>query len=121
LREIEGGVTAPEGFKASGIHCGIKKNKPDLALIYSKVPALAWAMFTTNKVKAAPVQICIKKICQRRAQAIVVNSGNANACTGEKGIRNAERIIKATSQELGVKEEEVLMASTGIIGKPCLF
>jgi len=118
LKKIEGGVTAPEGFKASGVHCGIKKDKPDLALIYSKVPAVSWGMFTTNKVKAAPVQICIKKIRQRRAQTIVVNSGNANACTGEKGIRNAERIIKLVSQELGVKEEEVLMASTGVIGKP---
>ncbi|MEA1965607.1 MAG: bifunctional glutamate N-acetyltransferase/amino-acid acetyltransferase ArgJ [Candidatus Aerophobetes bacterium] len=118
MEEIKGGITAPEGFKVSGVWCGIKKNKPDLALIYSKVPALARAMFTTNKVKAAPVQICIERIRQKRAQAIIVNSGNANSCTGKRGIRDAERIIKTASQKLRVKEKEVLMASTGIIGKP---
>ena len=118
MREIKGGITAPEGFKASSVWCGIKRNKPDLALIYSKIPAVAWGMFTTNKVKAAPVQICIKKICQKRAQVIVVNSGNANVCTGEKGIQDAKKIIKVTSHELGVREEDVLIASTGTMGKP---
>ena len=118
MKEIQGGITAPEGFKAAGVHCGIKRNKPDLALIYSQIPATSWGMFTTNKVKAAPVQVSIKKIRSRRAQAILANSGNANACTGEKGIQDAQKMARLAAQELGIKEEMVLVASTGYIGKP---
>ena len=118
MKEIPGGITAPKGFKAAGVHCGIKKNKPDLALIYSDIPAVAWAMFTSNKVKAAPVQISIKKIRNRRAQAIVVNSGIANTCTGKRGIRDAQNMSKLAAQELGIGEEDVLIASTGHIGEP---
>ncbi len=118
MKEIQGGITAPQGFKAAGVHCGIKRNKPDLALIYSEIPATSWGMFTTNKVKAAPVQVSIKKIRSRRAQAILANSGNANACTGEKGIQDAQKMARLAAQELGIKEEMVLVASTGYIGKP---
>ena len=94
MKEIEGGITAPKGFKASGVHCGIKKNEPDLALIYSEVPSIAWGMFTTNKVKAAPVQLSIKKIRNHCAQAIVANSGIANTCTGKRGLRDAKKMAE---------------------------
>ena len=118
MKEIPGGITAPKGFKAAGVHCGIKKNKPDLALIYSDIPAVAWAMFTSNKVKAAPVQVSIKKIRNRRAQAIIVNSGIANACMGKRGIKDAQSMSKLAAQELRIREEDVLIASTGHIGEP---
>jgi len=118
MKEIAGGITAPKGFKAAGVHCEIKKNEPDLALIYSETPAVAWGMFTTNKVKAAPVQLSIKKIRNRHAQAIVANSGIANTCTGERGIRDAQKMAKLAAQELGIKEEDVLVASTGHIAEP---
>jgi len=117
MKEIQGGITAPKGFKAAGVHCGIKKNKPDLALIYSDVPAIAWAMFTSNKVKSAPVQISIKKIRNRRAQAIVANSGIANTCTGERGVKDAQKMAQLTAQELKIGEEDALVASTGHIGE----
>ncbi len=118
MKEITGGITVPQGFKAAGVHCGIKKGEPDLALIYSEIPAIAWGMFTTNKVKGAAVQVSIGKIRSRRAQAIVANSGNANACTGEKGIQDAQKMARLTAQELEIKEEVVLVASTGHIGEP---
>ena len=118
MKEIKGGITAPKGFKAAGVHCGIKKNKPDLAMIHSDVPAVAWAMFTSNKVKAAPVQVSIKKIRNRRAQAIIVNSGIANACMGKRGIKDAQSMSKLAAQELRIREEDVLIASTGHIGEP---
>lgn len=115
--EIEGGITSPLGFKAAGVHCGIKKNSPDLALILSEVPAVAAGMFTTNKVKAAPVILSQKKIRKGKARAIVANSGNANACTGKEGFENAKKMCEIVARELGVSSEEVLVASTGIIGE----
>lgn len=118
MREINGGITAPEGFKATGVRCGLKEKNLDLALIYSGSPAVAWGMFTTNKVKAAPVKISLKKIRAYRAQAIVANSGNANACTGKKGLLDASKMTKITAQELKISSDNVLVASTGIIGKP---
>lgn len=118
MKEIKGGITAPKGFKAAGVHCGIKKNKPDLALICSDVPSPAYAMFTSNKVKAAPVQVSIKNIRNRCAQAIVANSGNANTCNGERGIRDAQKMARLAAQELKIREEDVLIASTGHIGEP---
>ena len=117
MKEIPRGITAPKGFKAGGVHCGIKKNKPDLALIYSDVPGVAYAMFTSNKVKAAPVRVSMKKIRNRCAQAIIVNSGIANACTGERGIKDAQEMSKLAAQELKIREEDVLTASTGHIGE----
>jgi glutamate N-acetyltransferase/amino-acid N-acetyltransferase len=118
LKEVEGGITAPKGFKAAGVHCGIKKTEPDLALIYSEVPAVSFGMFTSNRVKAAPVDYSLRKIRRHRAQAIIINSGNANACTGEKGLKDAEKMARLIARELGVKEDVVLVASTGRIGEP---
>jgi len=117
LREIEGGITAPRGFEAAGVHCGIKKAHPDLALVYSSSPAVACGMFTTNKVKAAPIQVSLRKLRNRQAQAIVVNSGNANTCTGRQGIEDAEEMAAMAARELQISEDEVLVASTGVIGK----
>ena len=118
MKEVEGGITAPKGFKAAGVHCGIKINEPDLALIYSEVPAVSFGMFTSNKVKAAPVHYSLRKIRRHRTQAIIINSGNANACTGEKGLRDAEKMARLVAHQVGVKEDMVLVASTGRIGKP---
>lgn len=117
--EIENGITAPKGFLASGIHCGIKKKSKDLALIYSEVPANTAAVFTTSKVQAAPVLVC-KSQMEKSSQirAILINSGIANACTGDKGLQDAWDIVKDTAGLLDVYEHEVLVSSTGIIGKP---
>ena len=118
LKEIKNGITAPLGFKAAGVGCGIKKSDKDLALIYSEADALAMGMFTTNKFKAAPVIIDLKHLRESsNFKAIVVNSGSANACTGEKGIKDAEEMAKITAVHLGTKKQEILVASTGVIGK----
>ncbi len=117
MKEIKGGITAPLGFKAAGVHCGIKENRPDLALIYSEVPAVAAGAFTTNKVKAAPVILSQKKIRKGEAQAIVVNSGNANACTGKRGFEDAVKMCELTAKKLAIAPEKVLVASTGVIGE----
>ncbi len=128
MKEIKGGITAPRGFKAAGISCGIKKGgKPplkrgaaeaakDLALIYSEVMAKAAAVFTTNQVKAAPLKVSAEHIKDEKAQAIVINSGIANAATGKKGLKDAEEMTQATAQILGIEKENVLVASTGTIG-----
>ncbi len=118
MKTITGSVTAPRGFVANGIKCGIKKGKLDLALIASKVPALTAGVFTTNKIKAAPVKITKERIRNGRAQAIVVNSGNANCLTGKRGLKDAIDIARCVSRSLWIGEEDVLIASTGIIGKP---
>lgn len=114
---ISGGVTAPKGYKATGIYAGIKKKKKDMALVYSVVPAKAAGTFTTNLVKAAPV-LWDKKIVEEygAAQAIVINSGVANACTGALGVENNQKMAAAMAEQLGLKAEEVLTASTGVIG-----
>jgi glutamate N-acetyltransferase/amino-acid N-acetyltransferase len=117
LREIHGGITAPRGFEAAGVYCGIKKMHLDLALIYSRAPAVACGMFTTNKVKAAPIRVSLRKLRNRQAQAIVVNSGNANTCTGGQGIKDAEEMAAIAARQLGISEDEVLVASTGVIGE----
>ena len=112
-----GGVTTPIGFKTGGINCGIKKSdKNDLAMIVSEVPGVTSIMTTTNVVKAAPILWCNKVMNNPYKQAVVVNSGNANACTGPKG----EEAVMATANKaavvLGIQPEEVLIASTGVIG-----
>jgi len=112
-----GGVTTPIGFKTGGINCGIKTSgKSDLAMIVSEVPAVTSIMTTTNVVKAAPILWCNKVMNNPYKQAVVVNSGNANACTGPKG----EEAVMATANKaavvLGIQPEEVLIASTGVIG-----
>jgi glutamate N-acetyltransferase/amino-acid N-acetyltransferase len=105
-------------FKAIGIHCGIKKKKRDLCIIYSEKKSVAAATFTTNKVKAAPVILNMDNIKSSNTQAIVVNSGNANACTGDEGLTNAYNMAKSVADSLGLSPKEVLVASTGIIGVP---
>ena len=107
------------GFKAAGMHAGLKKNgAPDLGLIYSDTPAAAAAVFTRNRVQAAPVLLDRQRIRSGRAQAVIVNSGNANCCTGVRGLRDAERMGAATAASLGVPADDVLVASTGVIGQP---
>jgi len=110
------GISFPKGFLASGIHCGIKKRKPDIALLYSEKPCKAVAVFTQNKVKAAHIYIC-KKYLANQIQAILVNSGNANCLTGKKGISDAQAVIKEAASVLSISYKNVLIASTGVIGK----
>lgn len=108
-----------KGFKASGISAGLKRSgKKDFCVIYSTVPAVSAGTFTTNKVKAAPVIVNMENIKNKNTQAIVVNSGNANSCTGVTGLNNAYKMIEETAQELNLAPQEVLVGSTGIIGVP---
>ncbi len=117
MKEIEGGITAIEGIRASGISCGIKGEEKDLALIYSENPAVFDAVFTKNKVKAAPVLLSEIHAESKIARAIIINSGNANACTGNAGMRDAVAMVEEVSKELGVPKERVMVASTGVIGQ----
>jgi glutamate N-acetyltransferase/amino-acid N-acetyltransferase len=118
-RKSRGGITYPEGFMASGLSCGIKKkSKPDLALLVSEGACLATGMFTVNRIKAAPVVLSQRRIRAGHANAIVINSGNANACTGEAGMQDALRMTEKVSQFLTCNAKEVLCASTGVIGRP---
>ncbi|MER3524036.1 MAG: ornithine acetyltransferase [Ignavibacteria bacterium] len=113
------GITLPRGFRAVGIHCGIKKAKKDLALIVSDVPATAAAVFTQNRVQAAPVLLSKRHFSLRKTfRAIVINSGNANACTGDRGYADACTMVEVAAEALGVYPTEVLVASTGVIGEP---
>ena len=108
-----------QGFLFSGISAGIKKDgKRDLGLIYSEVPAQVAGLFTTNAVKAAPVQLDRERIKKGLCQAIVVNSGNANACTGSRGLKDAQRISWLVAKQLGINERLVFPSSTGVIGSP---
>lgn len=118
MKLIEGGIMAPLGFVASSLHCGIKRKREDLALIYSEVPAVAAGLFTTNRVKAAPVKLSKVHLKDNRAQAILINSGNANSCTGKDGLKAAKLIAKLAAFRLGISKEDLLVASTGIMGRP---
>lgn len=111
-------MKVPRGFKAAGISCGIKEGAKDLALIYSEFEASACGLFTSNRIKAAPVLYSRRRLRRGRARAIIANSGCANACTGPKGLRDARRMAQAVARALGVPEGEVLVASTGVIGEP---
>lgn len=116
--KLKAGVTAPLGFKAAGIHCGIKRIKKDLALIYTGTPATAAAVFTLNKVQAAPVVVSKTHLNKSNTfRAIIINSGNANACTGDRGFRDAVEMAEVTASTLGIKPYEVFVASTGVIGE----
>lgn len=118
MKSISGGVCAPQGFLAGGLACGLKKSqKPDLALIYSEVPAQAAGLFTTNKVQAAPIGLSKAHLQDGKAQAIIANSGNANACVGASG-QAAEAMGEAAAKYLGIPAQSVLVASTGVIGVP---
>lgn len=119
MKKVKGSVCAPEGFLSSGISCGLKRSgKKDLAIIFSKVPATASGLFTTNSVKAAPVIVTSKQIKSGIARAIIVNSGSANCCTGAKGLKDAEKMIELTASALKIAKKRVLVSSTGSIGKP---
>lgn len=118
--EIDGGITAPEGFLSSGVHCGVKEgfNKKDLALIYSKVKCTAAGVYTSNKVKGAPILVCQKHLQDDKAQAIICNSGNANTCNGDDGLAKAEQMTEFVAKALKIDSNDVLVASTGVIGVP---
>ena len=119
MKITEGGVTAAKGFTANGIHCGIRKNKTkrDLSLIFSSVPANAAAVYTTNLVKGAPLTVTKKHLEDGKAQAVICNSGNANTCNAND-IEIAEKMSELTAAALGIQPEDVIVASTGVIGQP---
>src|SRR3989338_6973295 len=118
-KKIKGGVCAPKGFTAGGMACGIKSNgKRDLALIYSETPCAATGVFTTNKVQASCVIINRKQLAGGKAQAIIANSGNANCMTGKRGFDDSNATIADVAKALHVPAGSVLVASTGVIGKP---
>ena len=113
-----GSITSVNGFKASGLHCGIKKKRKDIALIYSETDCELAAVFTTNKYKAAPVLLGEKThLLQEKVRAVIVNSGNANACTGEEGMTNARICQHALAELIHVKSDQVIVSSTGVIGQ----
>ncbi len=115
---VQGGITAPSGFSAAGIHCGVKKAKKDLSLVVSETLATAAGVFTQNKVVAAPVVLDKEHLTLRpSARALVVNSGNANACTGEQGMLDARAMAETTAKLLSVAPADVLVSSTGVIGQ----
>lgn len=118
MKEIIGTIVSPKGFYADGIHCGVKKRKADLGWLFSEVPASAAAVFTTNQVQAAPVLVTREQLKTGKLRGVIVNSGNANACTGEQGIADAREMIALAAAQAGVASEEVAVASTGIIGRP---
>lgn len=121
VKVIEGGVCAPQGFKAGAIACGIKNpavERLDLTLIYSEFPTVGAAVYTQNQVCAAPVRLSASYLKSAEPRAIIANSGNANACTGPEGLINARTMTAATAKALGLKQREVQVCSTGIIGVP---
>ncbi|MBL9127693.1 MAG: bifunctional glutamate N-acetyltransferase/amino-acid acetyltransferase ArgJ [Verrucomicrobiales bacterium] len=126
LRPIEGSIVAPLGFRTAGVFCDIKRlgtgkgsekgQKRDLTLLVSEAPCSVAGLFTTNQVCAAPVKVCVERVRTGVAQAIVVNSGNANACTGRPGLRDAKDMTASAAKALGLRPELVLVGSTGRIG-----
>ena len=126
FHSIDGSVVAPQGFLAAGLFCDVKSlgtgigsdkgQKRDLALIVSEVPAKAAGMFTTNQICAAPVKVCVEHIANGKAQAVIINSGNANACTGPRGLKDAKEMASLMAEELLLQPEDVLVGSTGRIG-----
>ena len=126
FKEVAGAIVAPLGFMASGVFCDIKKlgtgkgsnkgQKRDLALIVSETPATVAGMFTTNQVCAAPVKVCVERVKTGAAQAVVVNSGNANACTGRQGLADAREMVSFTERALNLSAGRALVGSTGRIG-----
>jgi len=126
LKEINGSIVAATGFLASGVFCDIKKlgtgkgsnkgQKRDLALIVSEAPATVAGMFTTNQVCAAPVKVCVERMKKGTAQVVVVNSGNANACTGKQGMADAREMVSFTEKTLALSAGRALVGSTGRIG-----
>ena len=128
FHSIDGSIVAPRGFLAAGLFCDVKRlgtgkgsdkgQKRDLAVIVSEVPAKAAGMFTTNQICAAPVKLCVEHIADGNAQAVVINSGNANACTGPRGLKDAHEMAALLADELLLQPADVLVGSTGRIGLP---
>ncbi len=118
FHEIEGGVCAPKGFTAGGLHCGVRKNKTkkDLAMIACSVPCVSAAMYTQNKVFGAPIAVTRENLVNGVAQAVVCNSGNANTCNAD-GVSKARAMCRLTGEALGLSEKDVIVASTGVIGQ----
>lgn len=116
IEEIEGGITTPQGFKAAGVHSGVKYRALDLGMVFSEVPASAFVGYTSNDVKAAPVQVMMKENSPKLS-AVVINSGNANALTGRRGIEDAIAMKQAVANELNIDAKEVGVMSTGLIGR----
>jgi len=111
-------IVSPKGFKAAGIHCGIKHKKKDLAVLYSEVAASVAGVFTTNKVQAAPIKVTKEVVYEtKKMQAVIVNSGNANACTGKQGLLDAYEMQKLIAEKLGIDSKLVGVSSTGVIGE----
>jgi glutamate N-acetyltransferase/amino-acid N-acetyltransferase len=119
FHKVAGGVTAAKGFVAAGVHCGIKKKngKKDVALILSETRAAAAGAYTKNRFQAAPVLLTREHLAGGFARAIVCNSGNANACTGEQGLEDARLMARIVAEELGINPQEVAVSSTGVIGQ----
>ena len=117
----QGSVTSPQGFYAGATYAGVKKKKAenslDLGILFSEVPCVATALFTTNRIKSAPVVLSQERLWRGRAVAVVVNSGCANACTGEQGLADAAEMARLAAEGIGCSPEDVLVASTGVIGQ----
>jgi glutamate N-acetyltransferase/amino-acid N-acetyltransferase len=120
MKLLKGNIGDVPGIRAVGVHAGLKLKRRDMALLLSEVPASAAAVYTTNKVQAAPIDVCRDHLqaSHGKAHAIVVNSGCANACTGTQGLRDARRMAALTAKVAGCAPHEVLVASTGVIGQP---
>src|ERR1700704_1110176 len=126
FKHVPGSIVAPQGFLAAGVFCDIKRlgtgkgsakgKKRDLTLIVSDVPATVAGMFTTNQICAAPVKVCIERVKRGKARAIVVNSGNANACTGKQGMKDAVEMARLAAAQLHLPPDQILVGSTGRIG-----
>jgi glutamate N-acetyltransferase/amino-acid N-acetyltransferase len=126
MKPVTDGVLAPKGYQAAGVFCDIKRlgtgkgsdkgSKRDLAVLRSSVPAAVAGLFTTNQVCAAPIKVCVPRVAKGKAQAVVINSGNANACTGRQGMSDAREMARLTEKELGIPAGLALVASTGRIG-----
>lgn len=119
MKYIDGGVCAAKGFKASGLHCGIRKNKTkrDIALILSEKVGTAAAVYTTNLVKGAPILVDMEHLANGMAQAVICNSGNANTCNAD-GVEKATEMCRLTAEQCGISQSDVIVASTGVIGMP---
>jgi len=118
FEQISGGVTAPKGFKASGVRCGLKKiNKKDLAIVFSEAQAQSAGVFTRNTIAAAPVVVSKKHLSSGLCRAVVINSGCANAFTGQRGLENSVSMAKSVAAKLDIENRDVLVASTGVIGE----
>ncbi len=116
--QIEGHIASPLGFRAAGVQAGIKPGKKDMALIMSDPPCAAAGSYTTNRIQAAPVQLCRRLTPGNGLHAIIINSGNANACTGPQGLRDAQTMARLTAERLHLEPDSVLVCSTGTIGQP---